>query len=73
MLVMHIIIFFKTQRRYIMRTKILTHYIRVRVSDADHLFLENLLKHSDITISELLREFVLKLRSKKSAPGKHQG
>jgi hypothetical protein len=56
-----------------MRTKVLTHYIRVRVSDADHLFLENLLKHSDITISELLREFVLKLRSKKSAPGKHQG
>lgn len=57
-----------------MRSKILTHYIRVRVSDADHFFLENLLKHTDITISELLREFVLKLRSSKPTPGgKHQG
>jgi hypothetical protein len=37
------------------------------------LFLENLLKHSDITISELLRVFVLKLRSGKYGPGKHQG
>lgn len=57
-----------------MRTKVLTHYIRVRVSDSDHLFLEKLLKHSDITISELLREFVLKLHSSKPVPGgKHQG
>lgn len=57
-----------------MRTKVLTHYIRVRVSDADHLFLENLLKHSDITISKLLREFVQKLRSSKpTLGGKHQG
>lgn len=57
-----------------MRSKILTHYIRVRVSDADHHFLESLLKHSDITISELLREFVSKLRSSKPVPGgKHQG
>ena len=56
-----------------MRSKIFTHYIRVRVSDADHHFLESLLKHSDITISELLREFVLKLRSSKTKNGKHQG
>ncbi len=54
-----------------MRTKILTHYIRVRVSDDDHRFLESILKNTDITISELLRGFVSKLRSQKSNYGKH--
>lgn len=73
MLGMHIIIFSETQRRYIMRTKIYTHYIRVRVNDADHEFLQELLENSDLTISQLLRQFVTKLRSNKSVPGKHQG
>jgi hypothetical protein len=56
-----------------MRTKIYTHYIRVRVNDADHEFLQELLKNSDLTISQLLRQFVTKLRSSKSVHGKHQG
>lgn len=53
-----------------MRTKVLTHYIRVRVSEEDHRFLEGILKNG-ITISELLRGFVGRLRSQKSNYGKH--
>lgn len=56
-----------------MRSKILTHYIRVRVSDTDHEFLQEHLKIKNLTISELLREYVSKLRSIKFQNGKHEG
>lgn len=49
-----------------MRSKVLTHFIRVRVSEDDHQFLESILKNTDVTISELLRGFVAKLRVQKS-------
>lgn len=53
-----------------MRSKVLTHYIRVRVSEDDHRFLESILKSTDVTISELLRGFVGKLHTQKSNYGK---
>jgi hypothetical protein len=54
-----------------MRSKVLTHFIRVRVSEDDHQFLESILNNTDVTISELLRGFVAKLRVQKSNYGKH--
>ena len=45
-----------------MRSKILTHYIRVRVSDADHEFLQQHLSIKKTSVSELLREFIANLR-----------
>jgi len=54
-----------------MRSKILTHYIRVRVSDADHDFLEQHLKIKNISVSDLLREFIANLRYLNSDGGKH--
>lgn len=53
-----------------MRIKFLNKYIRVRVSDDDDIFLKELLANSGLTISELLRGFVAKLRLK-SYYGKH--
>lgn len=55
-----------------MRSKILTHYIRVRVSDADHEFLQDYLKIKNISVSELLREFIANLRNCNSGGGKRQ-
>jgi len=54
-----------------MRSKILTHYIRVRVSDADHDFLQQYLKIKNISVSEMLREFIANLHSI-SGGGKHE-
>lgn len=55
-----------------MRSKILTHYIRVRVSDADYEFLQDHLKIKNISVSELLREFIANLRHGNSGGGKHE-
>lgn len=55
-----------------MRSKILTHYIRVRVSDVDHVFLQQHLKIKNISVSELLREFISNLRYLNSGGGKHE-
>jgi hypothetical protein len=55
-----------------MRSKILTHYIRVRVSDADHDFLKQYLKIKNISVSEMLREFISNLRHCNSGGGKHK-
>jgi antitoxin component of RelBE/YafQ-DinJ toxin-antitoxin module len=55
-----------------MRIKFLNKYIRVRVSDNDDQFLKELLANSGLTISELLRQFVAKLRLSKPVNGKHQ-
>ncbi len=55
-----------------MRSKILTHYIRVRVSDADHEFLQDYLKIKKISVSELLRDFITNLRHYNSGGGKHE-
>ena len=54
-----------------MRIKFLNKYIRVRVSDDDDQFLKELLANSGLTISELLRQFVAKLRLSKPVNGKH--
>jgi len=55
-----------------MRSKILTHYIRVRVSDADHDFLKQHLKNKNTSVSDLLREFIANLRYMNSGGGKHE-
>lgn len=55
-----------------MRSKILTHYIRVRVSDADHDFLQQHLIIKNTSVSELLREFIANLRCPNSGIGKHE-
>lgn len=55
-----------------MRSKILTHYIRVRVSDTDHKFLQEYLKIKNTSVSELLREFIINLRQCSSGGGKHE-
>lgn len=55
-----------------MRSKVLTHYIRVRVSDVDHEFLQEYLRIKKTSISELLREFIANLRDGNSGGGKHQ-
>lgn len=55
-----------------MRSKILTNYIRVRVSDVDHEFLQEYLRIKNTTVSELLREFVINLRHCSSVGGKRQ-
>ncbi len=55
-----------------MRSKILTHYIRVRVSDADYNFLQEYLKLNDTSVSELLREFIANLPQGNSGGGKHE-
>lgn len=55
-----------------MRSKILTHYIRVRVSDTDHEFLQEHLKIKNTSVSELLREFIANLRYPNSGGGKHE-
>lgn len=55
-----------------MRSKILTHYIRVRISDADHDFLKQYLKIKNISVSEMLREFIANLRHFNSGGGKHE-
>jgi len=54
-----------------MRSKILTHYIRVRVSSSDHESLQDFLKINKISVSELLREFIANLRYGNSVGGKH--
>lgn len=56
-----------------MRNKILTQYIRVRVSESDDQFLKLLLANTGLTISELLRQFILNLQTHKSRNGKHKG
>lgn len=56
-----------------MRNKILTQYIRVRVSESDDQFLKVLLANTGLTISELLRQFIFNLQTHKSRNGKHKG
>lgn len=55
-----------------MRSKILTQYIRVRVSDVDHEFLQDYLKIKNISVSELLRNFIANLRHGNAGGGKHE-
>ena len=56
-----------------MRNKILTHYIRVRVSDIDHNFLQEYLKIKNTSVSGLLREFIANLRhGNAGGGGKHE-
>lgn len=55
-----------------MRSKILNHFIRVRVSDADHDFLQQHLIIKNTSVSELLREFIANLRYLNSGGGKHE-
>jgi len=55
-----------------MRSKILTHFIRVRVSDADHDFLQQHLIIKNTSVSELLRDFIANLRNCNSSGGKHE-
>lgn len=55
-----------------MRNKILTHYIRVRVSGTDHNFLQEYIKIKNTSISELLREFIANLRHGNAGGGKHE-
>ena len=55
-----------------MRSKILNHFIRVRVSDADYDFLQQHLIIKNTSVSELLREFIANLRHCSSGGGKRQ-